>query len=152
MALPTIKSSTSFSIISSMPSSSNKRLYCLSNEFLGSVKMLRKIPASSGSRCVTTGSLPSNSGMSPKLFKSCALINWSKFFLAFSCSSLFTLKPMALVLIRLAITLSIPSKAPPQINKIFLVSTLIIFCSGCLRPPCGGTSASVPSNIFNKPC
>ena len=69
----------------------------MSNEFLGSVKILRKIPASSGSRCVTTGSLPSNSGMSPKLFKSCALINCSKFFLAFSCSSLLTLNPIALV-------------------------------------------------------
>ena len=30
---------------------------------------------------------------------------------------------------------SIPSKAPPQINKIFLVSTGIIFCSGCFLPP-----------------
>ena len=30
---------------------------------------------------------------------------------------------------------SIPSNAPPQMKRIFLVSTGIIFCSGCLRPP-----------------
>src|SRR6478736_792054 len=48
--------------------------------------------------------------------------------------------------------LSIPSKAPPQMNRIFCVLILISFCSGCLRPPWGGTSTSVPSSNFSIPC
>ncbi len=35
---------------------------------------------------------------------------------------------------------------------MFLVSTGIIFWSGCFRPPCGGTLITDPSNNFNKPC
>ena len=127
-------------------------MYCLINAFLGSVKMLLKVSASNGSKWVTIGRRPNISGINPKLLISCAFTKRNKFFLCNSCSSLFTLNPMALVLIRRAIILSIPSNAPPQINNIFLVSTLIIFWSGCLRPPCGGTKTSVPSSIFNNPC
>jgi len=50
------------------------------------------------------------------------------------------------------IYLSKPSKAPPQINNIFVVSTLINFCSGFLLPPSGDTLTIVPSNNFNKAC
>src|ERR1700730_8309114 len=32
-----------------------------------------------------------------------------------------------------------PEKAPPQTNKMLVVSTCRNSCCGCLRPPCGGT-------------
>ena len=45
-----------------------------------------------------------------------------------------------------------PSNAPPTMNKILVVSILIICCCGCLRPPCGGTEAIVPSKILRRDC
>jgi hypothetical protein len=45
--------------------------------------------------------------------------------------------------------LSIPSKAPPAINKIFCVFTSTNFWSGCLRPPLAAFT-TVPSNSFNN--
>ena len=39
-----------------------------------------------------------------------------------------------------------------QINKIFEVSTCRNSCCGCLRPPCGGTEATVPSINFKRAC
>jgi hypothetical protein len=53
---------------------------------------------------------------------------------------------------RLRITLSRPSKAPPQTNRILVVSTWTKSWFGCLRPPCGGTEAVVPSISFSKAC
>src|SRR5438270_446055 len=47
---------------------------------------------------------------------------------------------------------SSPEKAPPQMNRMFVVSTCRNSCCGCLRPPCGGTDATVPSMIFSKAC
>ena len=47
---------------------------------------------------------------------------------------------------------SIPSKAPPQIKRIFFVSTCSSSWSGCLRPPLGGTLTIEPSNIFKRLC
>ena len=32
-----------------------------------------------------------------------------------------------------------PAKAPPQMNRMLVVSTCRNSCCGCLRPPCGGT-------------
>ena len=43
-----------------------------------------------------------------------------------------------------------PTKAPPQMNRMSLVSTRMYSCCGCLRPPCGGTLQTVPSRIFSK--
>ena len=53
---------------------------------------------------------------------------------------------------RRSITLSRPSKAPPQMNRMSFVFTSMYFCCGCLRPPCGGTLATVPSRIFSSAC
>ena len=41
---------------------------------------------------------------------------------------------------------------PPQMNRMLLVSIWMYCCSGCLRPPCGGTLATVPSSIFSRAC
>src|SRR6266853_833504 len=45
-----------------------------------------------------------------------------------------------------------PENAPPQMNRIFVVSTCRNSCCGCLRPPCGGTEATVPSMILSSAC
>src|SRR5665647_2801106 len=45
-----------------------------------------------------------------------------------------------------------PSKAPPQMNRMSFVLIWMYSCCGCLRPPCGGTDATVPSRIFNRAC
>ena len=47
---------------------------------------------------------------------------------------------------------SSPENAPPQMNRMFVVSTCRNYCCGCLRPPCGGTEAVVPSRIFSSAC
>src|SRR6516225_9361859 len=45
-----------------------------------------------------------------------------------------------------------PEKAPPQMNRMLVVSTCRNSCCGCLRPPCGGTEATVPSMILSRAC
>src|SRR6266568_2636128 len=45
-----------------------------------------------------------------------------------------------------------PSNAPPQMKRMSLVLTWMYSCCGCLRPPCGGTLATVPSRILSSAC
>src|SRR5437016_10943308 len=45
-----------------------------------------------------------------------------------------------------------PTNAPPQMNRMLVVSTGVNSWCGCLRPPCGGTLATVPSRIFSSAC
>ncbi len=47
---------------------------------------------------------------------------------------------------------SSPLNAPPAMNNMFVVSTCRNSCCGCLRPPCGGTDAVVPSISLSKAC
>src|SRR5580704_7921551 len=47
---------------------------------------------------------------------------------------------------------SSPENAPPQMKRMFVVSTWRNSCCGCLRPPCGGTLAIVPSMILSSAC
>ena len=61
-------------------------------------------------------------------------------------------KPMPEDSVRLSITFSSPENAPPQINKILVVSTCKKSWFGCLRPPCGGTEAIVPSISLSSAC
>ena len=53
---------------------------------------------------------------------------------------------------RLAMNSSMPLNVPPQTNRMFEVSTWMYDCSGCFRPPWGGTLATVPSRIFSSAC
>ena len=53
---------------------------------------------------------------------------------------------------RAEIIFSRPENAPPQTNRMFVVSTCRNSCCGCLRPPCGGTEAMVPSMILSSAC
>ena len=61
-------------------------------------------------------------------------------------------KPMPVLPTRLSMILSSPTKAPPQMNRMLVVSTWMNSCCGCLRPPWGGTLATVPSRIFSSAC
>ena len=44
------------------------------------------------------------------------------------------------------------ASVPPQMKRILVVSTCRNSCCGCLRPPCGGTEATVPSMILRSAC
>ena len=61
-------------------------------------------------------------------------------------------KPMPLRPARDAMILSSPANAPPTMNSTFVVSIWMNSWCGCLRPPCGGTDAVVPSRIFSSAC
>ena len=47
---------------------------------------------------------------------------------------------------------SSPAKAPATMNSTLVVSIWMNSWCGCLRPPCGGTDAWVPSRIFSSAC
>ena len=134
-------------------SNSKSLLYCFINEFFGSFKILTNEPSSSSSKVANIGILPTNSGISPYLIKS----SGSKFFISspdgwsWKCFT-FAPKPIEVSEPLLAITLSNPEKAPPQINKMLVVSTCKNSCWGCFLPPWGGTLAIVPSIILSKAC
>ena len=59
---------------------------------------------------------------------------------------------MPLFCVRLRMIFSSPANAPPQMNRMLVVSTCRNSCCGCLRPPCGGTEAIVPSISFSSAC
>ena len=105
---------------------------------------------------MTTGKRPINSGINPYLTKSCGstCLNNSLICAVFSDLDL-TAAPNPIPVpfcARCSITLSRPANAPPQINRILEVSTCKNSCCGCLRPPCGGTEATVPSISLSNAC
>ena len=61
-------------------------------------------------------------------------------------------KPMLLLFTRCSMILSRPTKAPPHTNRMLVVSIWRNSCCGCLRPPFGGTLATVPSMILSNAC
>ena len=54
--------------------------------------------------------------------------------------------------VRCSMTFSRPEKAPPQMNRMLVVSICRKSWFGCLRPPCGGTLAMVPSISLSSAC
>ena len=97
-ALSTINSKTSSSILRTISSISNNFRYCLIIEFFGSVRIFRKASLSRGSKCVTTGNRPINSGIIPKLFTSCGETYCNKLPSSI-CSSIAFPNPSAFVFI-----------------------------------------------------
>jgi hypothetical protein len=79
---------------------------------------------------------------------------FSRSYVALEFPGLFTSapKPMPVFSVRLRTIFSRPSNAPPQMNRMFVVSTWTKSWLGCLRPPCGGTEAIVPSTSFSNAC
>ena len=54
--------------------------------------------------------------------------------------------------VRFSMTFSRPAKAPPQMNRMLVVSICRKSWLGCLRPPWGGTLAMVPSMSLSNAC
>ena len=89
----------------------------------------------------------------PNLIKSLGSTNAKSSSLLNSLASdILVLKPIVFSPSLLLIIWSSPSKAPPTINKIFVVSICKYSCCGCFLPPCGGTWAVVPSSILSNAC
>ena len=152
-ALSTIASSASLSNSRLTPSNSNSFLYCFTSAFFGSHKIRIIASLSNISSVTVTGTRPINSGMSPNFTKSCGstCFNTSPtLYSSLACTS--ALNPMDFWSRRVSMIFSNPSKAPPQINKILVVSIGISSCCGCFLPPCGGTEATVPSKILSNAC
>ena len=61
-------------------------------------------------------------------------------------------KPSIFLPMRFSMIFSMPSKAPPQMKRMLVVSIWMNSWWGCLRPPCGGTEATVPSRILSSAC
>ena len=125
--------------------------YCFTNAFFGFVKISTKSSLLNGSNAAVIGRRPINSGISPNFCKSSGIINCIK--LSWLDKFLFEdPNPMIFAPRRSFTIVSIPSNAPPTINRIFVVSIWMSSWCGCLRPPWGGTDATVPSKIFSKAC
>ena len=122
IALSTIASNASFVNSRFTPSISNSFLYCFTSEFFGSVTIFTKASLSKSFRLAIIGSLPINSGISPNFNKSCgnSSLNISYLFVSFLLS-IFVPNPIFFSPVLSFIISSNPSKAPPQINKIFYV-------------------------------
>ena len=126
---------------------------CFTIAFFGSVRIRIRSSLSRSSRDTVTGTRPTSSGISPNFTRSCGRICCRSRSISSSCRcAICASNPMDFLSILFSMILSIPSNAPPQINKILVVSIWIISCCGCLRPPCGGTFAIVPSRIFRSAC
>ena len=134
-------------------SSSNSFWYWRTRAFLGSVRMRTRSASSRSSTWVMMGMRPTNSGIRPNFTRS-----WGWIFSSSSPRGISFLeqtwapKPMELPLMREPTILSSPTKAPPTMNRILLVSMRMNSCWGCLRPPLGGMLASVPSMILSRAC
>ena len=95
-----------------------------------------------------------NSGISPYSIRSSGstFSNISPMSFLSWAESIWAPKPTPLLPIRFSITLSRFANEPPQTNRMFVVSIVRNSWCGCLRPPCGGTEAVVPSRIFRSAC
>src|SRR5437868_2611959 len=153
MALRAMAPSASSASVRSIDSISNSRWYCFTSAFLGWVRMSLREGSSRSSSVATTGSRPTNSGMRP-YFKRSSGSTSRKISPALRSSGAKTLalKPIEADRPRAEMIFSSPLKAPPHTNRILVVSTCRNSCCGCLRPPCGGTDAVVPSMILSSAC
>ena len=97
------------------------------------------------------GHPPDQFGMRPNLIRSSGSTSRNTS-VRLRCALLFTAapKPMPEASVRCSITFSRPEKAPPQMNRMLVVSICRKSWLGCLRPPCGGTLAMVPSISFQQ--
>ena len=123
IAFSAIASKASSVNLSSTPSISNNFWYCFTNALLGSVRIFTRASLSNGFRDTLTGTRPMNSGINPNFTKSSGRTCFNKTPTSFlRCSIISAWKPIDFFPIRFSIIFSRPSKAPPQINKIFVVS------------------------------
>ena len=93
-----------------------------------------------------------NSGIMPNLSMSSGMTRPKTLPGLVSPVSIDAVKPSALRPMRCSMILSSPANAPPTMNRTLVVSIWMNSWCGCLRPPCGGTDAVVPSRIFSSAC
>ena len=94
-----------------------------------------------------------NSGIRPKFMRSSGITCVSSSADSSACFERTSApKPTAFLPMRRAMILSSPANAPPQMKSTFVVSIVRNSWCGCLRPPCGGTEATVPSRILRSAC
>ena len=91
--------------------------------------------------------LPISSGISPNFTKSSGSNDLSPL-----VSVLLLIKPIDAPFTLFFATCSMPTKAPPQIKSMFVVSTSMNSALGCFLPPVGGTLNLEPSITFNSAC
>src|SRR5213596_772427 len=135
------------------PSISKSFWYCRVSAFFGSFRIRTSAVSSSSSRVAMTGSRPTNSGISPNLSRSSVCTSCRRSLMArSSLRRISAPKPIPLTPMRRRMMSSRPTKAPPQMKRMLVVSTCRNSCWGCLRPPLGGTLAVVPSMILSSAC
>ena len=135
----------------STPSNSKSLRNCRTSAFFGSTRIRTRASLSSGDTDAIIGSRPMNSGIRPNLCKSSGRTSANgSTSLRRATSSL--VKPSGRLPIRSLMIRSSPAKAPPTMNSTLVVSIWMKSWCGCLRPPCGGTDAVVPSRIFSSAC
>ena len=136
-----------------MSSNSKKRWNWRVSAFFGSVRIVIRSSRLSWWIGATTGMRPMNSGISPYSMKSSGSTSSKLWPVSFSTAEVTSApKPTPWLPIRCSITLSRWAKEPPQMKRMFDVSIVRNSWWGCLRPPCGGTEAVVPSRIFSSAC
>ena len=140
-----------FSNLSVTSSISKSLIYCLIKAFLGSVKIWTISSSVISFNVASIWRRPINSGINPYLTKSSVstfeITSLSSFLLFASWLKPKTLAPSFFFMIS-----SKPSKAPPHINNMFVVSTWSASCPGCFLPPLAGTFTVAPSTILSKAC
>nr|CAA99538.1 hypothetical protein [Bacillus subtilis] len=122
IAFLAISESASSSNSSSTLSSSSIFLNCLTRAFFGFVKIATNASSSSFSRLAITGRRPINSGINPKRSKSSGSTFERRSSFSRSAALLSAPNPITFCAKRRLMICSIPSKRPPQMNKIFVVS------------------------------
>ncbi len=120
--------------------------------FLGSIRTRTRSSAVNGDSVTMTGRRPMNSGIRPNLSRSSGISR--SIILARSALDIAPSEPNPIERLptRSSTIFSRPSNAPPQMNRMFVVSIWMKSWCGCLRPPCGGTLATVPSRILSSAC
>ena len=113
--------------ISSSTSSISKRCwYCFTNAFFGSVRISSKAARSRLSTEVTIGRRPINSGIMPNFNRSSGITSANGSIFSFSLMTFSAaLKPTPAFPFLDSMIFSSPAKAPPTINKTFVVSIWI---------------------------
>mmetsp|Transcript_16576 Transcript_16576/g.56004 ORF Transcript_16576/g.56004 Transcript_16576/m.56004 type:complete len:213 (-) Transcript_16576:795-1433(-) len=164
MAMRAISRTAPSVTTSSTSSNPNMYRYCFSSAFFGCVSTAANCSASKCEVETISGKRPTNSGMRPYETKSTGSArpimsseasalrrpsaSWSRSF----CRSLEP-KPMDDFATRDEMTCSRPSKAPPQMKRMCVVSIVRLSRSrGFFLDPSFGTEQTAPSQIFSSAC
>ena len=128
-------------------------MYCFKIAFLGWVSICTSISSVIACRANTIGRRPKNSGIIPNSLRS-SVVTFASMFSSLSYLSLSSAsKPIDDCFVSLfLITFSSSGKAPPQINRIFLVFTVVRGTIAFLLVAPTGTSTSLPSRSLSIPC